>query len=93
MKHGQPVKCSSVLKRMERWESPRMYKTWEKAAPVSDSGLFLGYRTLSNGFTEFLFDEGPAWTGQGYIRVALVSFGLKTNPVYVALDAIEEVTP
>lgn len=45
--------------------------------------VFLGYRTVSDGWTEYDYEDGPEYHPLAYYRVALVCFGPREKPVYV----------
>ena len=47
-------------------------------------GVFLGYRTLSNGI--MLYDN---WVPETYFKAALVCFSPIRNPIYVPTNCLE----
>ena len=81
------VKCDSKLK---RHYISGDNKVW-MSEPFSCEGVFLGYRTLSNGVRDYDNQDGWTYTAKEHIRVAYVCFSDKANPIYVLLDDIEKV--
>lgn len=84
MKHGDRVMISAVLKRISEKRGLEPWAVW-RSYPRSDSGIFLGYRTLANGVFKFTIE---GYENREYIKTALVSLNNKENPVYVPLDYI-----
>ncbi len=68
----------------------RGYKFWDTVEiKVPRYGIFLGYRTLFDGFIERDYDEGDQFTISKHYRVALVCLSERENPVYVPLNSIK----
>ena len=62
---------------------------WKEVPSKPRSGLFLGYRSLQNGITEYE-DGYTVFTQQERIKVALVCPSPKHNPIYVVIDSMRE---
>lgn len=63
---------------------------------VEKEGIFLGYRTLTHGYTTAGCSYGEDYEPPEYhvterIKCAYVSVGKNTNPIHVPLDAIRGV--
>jgi hypothetical protein len=52
-------------------------------------GIFLGTRTLRDGWRDYYPDEGCTFSPTRHYRVALISPGPNENPLYVPLTAIK----
>lgn len=57
--------------------------------PFSGTGIFIGWRTITNGYSCCDYDEGYYWVAEKYIKAALVVFNAKQNPLYIPADCIE----
>jgi len=65
---------------------------WQHDPKVRE-GIYIGYRTVSDGFSEWLgAEEGNGYTQYASYRVALVVFSERENPVYVFPSDIQEAT-
>ncbi|PCJ26743.1 MAG: hypothetical protein COA94_04920 [Rickettsiales bacterium] len=53
------------------------------------NGIFLGWRTISNGVTYCDHEEGCHWEADKYLQAALVAISPTTNPLYIPVDGIE----
>ena len=82
--HGDRV---SITKKYWRaYDSMDGGRYWDTEA-VSATGIFLGYRWLSDGQVHYPGEE-CIYEGHHTFKAALVSLNARTNPVYVPLDAI-----
>lgn len=80
--------------RLRRWGNFGAKQTWEtfgsqaafKSMPVS--GIYIGYRTKSNGHTEFDYDC-HYWVPSEYFEVWLIVETDRTNPIYVLPQDVE----
>jgi hypothetical protein len=99
MKHGDRVtvtatltRRSSHLPRDQKGGRTGWFKEWHRETlhRGARAGLFLGFRTLRNGWNEWGGEgEGVGFTPDGApLKVALVSLASHLNPVYVPLDAV-----
>lgn len=90
---GQRVRFTQVLQRMDvkvgaRARHERHWLSVERAG----EGVLVGYRTQSNGYTEWWGpEEGSEWRQTGTVRCALVATNLYRNPERVPLEALEVV--
>ena len=52
--------------------------------PVTREGIYIGYRTVNDGTSEWIgSEEGCVYTAYQSYRVAVVVLGERENPVYV----------
>jgi len=58
------------------------------AKEFSAKGIFLGHRTITNGYTVFDNYDGPYWVATSHMRVALVCVSPNENPIYVPIEAV-----
>ncbi|MBL4707757.1 MAG: hypothetical protein JKY48_04880 [Flavobacteriales bacterium] len=56
--------------------------------PFEATGIFLGWRTISNGATYCDCEDGCYWVAEKYIKAALVSFNATQNPLYIPAGCI-----
>jgi hypothetical protein len=90
--YGQVVTATKGLRR--KWESRQRghrqcgYKLWVETEKTV-KGIFLGTRTLQNGWRQFEEDEGYIFIRDNTFEAALISPGPRLNPVYVPLNSIE----
>ena len=91
---GTPVRFSAVLERQEidltaaRGGIPHYEQHW-LPIPRDGSGILVGYRTLTNGYTHRWSEDGymlREWKHTSTVRCALVAFSLYRRPVFVPLD-------
>ena len=82
---GEKVK---ITKRFKRVHTKGRRKEYLERDCVTN-GVFLGLRTITNGYTDCSYDEGCYWLAEKHIRAALVATSPRQNPIYVPLDAIE----
>lgn len=88
MKLGEEIEVKSILVRIRTYNDSEPYKyvEWsEYPLEQPKTGIIIGKRTLSNGFTSTEPGEGTLYTPTDYINVALVVFNLRENPVKVLL--------
>jgi len=64
-------------------------KEWKRVKYEVKGCIFLGIRTLSNGFNSWEYDIGYVFEPIESFNAALVCPGPRINPIYVPLDAIE----
>ena len=74
----------------ERYRKTRSgkYGVTQKRIPFGKEGLFIGQRTIKEGWREFDSESGWYFVPKNHIRVALVVYSENENPVYVPLDAV-----
>lgn len=90
---GDKVHCTTKLKRSINSNINNFtFKFFWEEVSFHDhklhTGIFLGYRTLNNGIQN---SEGK-YTPQKYIKVALVCFSPKQNPIYVPAYQVEKIS-
>jgi hypothetical protein len=90
MKYGDRVEYNQVLKRIYRYEQKDRYSTRIKEWKIVEistnkTGMFLGYRWLSDGVTDWDSEVGYIYTPKKYFKAMLVSPSEKENPVYVPM--------
>ncbi|OGC76243.1 hypothetical protein A2619_02195 [candidate division WWE3 bacterium RIFOXYD1_FULL_39_9] len=94
-KLGDKVIVKSTLQRMwQRREAKpgkplKKYKSWEEKPIEERIGLFIGYRTLSNGFIEWEDEVGNIFFPKEYFKAALVVFSEREKPVLVNYSNLE----
>lgn len=68
---------------MEGWQRASERTFWHPAPRIRE-GIYIGYRTVSDGNTEWLGnEEGNGYYGLVYYRVAVVVLGEREKPVFV----------
>lgn len=98
---GCIVRCSKILKRRTTYKefpskieglrnTRRRWKYWDEVQGSVKEGIFLGYRTLHNGTSEWESEVGYIFDSHESFKAALVCPSDKKNPVYVPLHAIEK---
>jgi len=73
------------------------YKFWKadilpinnKTGKSARRGIFLGYRTLRNGFLDRDYQEGTTFDTHESFKVALVCLSEHENPIYVPLENVK----
>lgn len=80
-------KCENRVVHTTGFTRGEEWKVWATRGYAKE-GVFLGYRTLSNGIRYYEADEGYYFGPEERIKAALVYPGPHLNPVYVPLDAI-----
>ncbi len=89
LKLGCPVSVTRKLIRRSKTVDRKRYKYWKHFEFIkSRSGIFLGNRTLSNGFVDYDSDDGYTFDGKEYIKVALICLSERECPIYVPIDNI-----
>lgn len=102
IKFGAKVSCKQKLiryqERAKDGNFPNRYlKGWRRGKCINSikqkqfNGLFIGYRTVQEGYTEINGEYGPFFVPVNYKKVALVVKDENTNPVYVHLEDIQEI--
>lgn len=93
MRLGDRVRASAILQRRSKYDGTGWGKDrfWKSKPMAPRNGVFIGWRTLSNGHTNYNIDEPADYTPKEYFRTALVVFSERENPVYVPLDALEAI--
>jgi len=87
IKLGTKVSVTAKYSRVYEENSRKTYK--EKQ--FFSQGIFIGYRTLSNGYVHYEYDEGAYWVPQEHFQVGLFVHDLNINPIYIPLTAIKEI--
>ncbi len=90
MKFGDWITFDVTLKRAQENKGDGVYKFWQKIEGGVTPGIFLGYRTLANGYRNYYSEGGFSFTPKAYLRAALVAFSERHNPVLVPLEHIDE---
>ena len=90
MKFGDWITFDAMLKRVKKKREGEVYKSWEQEESGVTPGIFLGYRTLANGYRGYDSEDGVYFIPKEYFRAALVAFSSRHNPVLVPLDRIDE---
>lgn len=90
MKFGDWITFDATLKRVRKRREDGVYKSWEQEESGVTPGIFLGYRTLTNGYRDSYADGGFRFIPKEHFRAALVAFSERYNPVLVPLDHIDE---
>ena len=94
MKTGDRIIVSCKLVRRETYvkEGTTRYKKWVLKTFHPKDGIFLGYRTISNGRTYYEQEAGYIYTPEFYHKVALVALmDGRVNPFYAELDCVRSV--
>jgi hypothetical protein len=94
-KFGETVIVCETLQRVSRREDrvgkhgrpwrPRV-KRWLRV-PTSFRGIYIGYRYLSDGTTEFIDEAGWAYTPEDRYKAYLVVKDEKSKPVFCPVDS------
>jgi len=62
----------------------RRFKEWEIIkSKAPQNGIVIGYRNLSNGFTDYEAEVGTMFTPTETFRAILVVFSMYRNPIFV----------
>lgn len=84
IKFGEKIKINHKLRRKEEYESyGKNTKTWKETPMDEIEVMVIGRRTLSNGFSELLGDDGIFYTPKEYFKALLVVKDMNTNPFYI----------
>jgi hypothetical protein len=69
---------------------PAYWRVWKPTKLKDDPrfGIFIGTRTLQNGYVDYDYDAGNIFVPKEYVTVALVCCGPRSNPIYVPLEAL-----
>lgn len=93
MEFGDRVFVSAKLTRFQdfrRGFDAISKREWQRLKFLNPrKALYVGYRTLANGYMEDVhgYEE---WIPKKYIRVALVIFNERENPVYAFFEDVEK---
>lgn len=87
MKYGDTIVVNEKYVRRSRWErdklgNSRLRKEW-LLVPYRVDGIYLGTRTLQNGWSDYDDECGSMWAPIEHFRVSLVSPSKNKNPIYV----------
>lgn len=86
---GSRVKSNfKLVRKTEKAPDYGDLKTWAPT-PCEVSGIFLGYRTLSNGTRFYDCEEGYSFQHRGTVKAAVICPGPNRNSVYVPADSVE----
>jgi hypothetical protein len=90
LKFGDVVIITHKLKRTDEQRCSDWWKVWVvRKFKVPKTGILIGLRTLANGITYYEEDSGRLFVPKEYVRAALVALSIRTKPVLVLLDAVE----
>lgn len=89
-KFGEQIVFDTKLERIygKNPYDSKINKFWKYIHMQPTNGIFLGWRTLSNGYVVRYYDEGPDYDPKEYIKVALVAYSPKRKPIYVPLEGV-----
>jgi len=76
-----------ITKKYRRHKKEGLIKEYLPENFKSD-GIFLGLRTITNGYSECWGNEPCYWMATESFRVGLVIINERENPVYVPIDSI-----
>ncbi len=101
MKTGDKITVQSRLRRCQGSRQygkntpyNRRYKSWQAVDLLPCEVLFLGYRTLSNGWTDWESECGYIYEHDKYIKAALViRLDGRSNPFYVSREGLTNEKP
>ena len=85
---GSKVKVTAVYRRAGTTRERKNRKYWRVNPIAPREGLYIGYRTLYNGYVEY-DDYGGTFHPQEHYKAALVVFNEREKPVLVPLAHIE----
>lgn len=91
LQFGARVEFWAVYCRRRRYDGIRHVKFWERRKWKTQTGIFLGTRTLYDGtlsYEEYDYSTNTIFEPTHHFQVALVCPCSRMNPVYVPLDAI-----
>lgn len=93
---GQPVLFTAFLKRKteyrdgyptSKYRTRDTWKIWDRVPMQEGSqveGIIIGTRTLVNGIRDYIgYEEGYQFIPKERVKVFLVAFDMRQNPVYV----------
>jgi len=87
LKLGCPVSVTRKLIRRSKTVDRRHHRHWKIVElNTPSSGIFLGYRTIFNGYISYDMEDGNSFVQTEKIKVALVCLSERENPIYVPLD-------
>ena len=88
MELGQKVTFDRKLIRKTNRGEGRRYKFWAEAPTKHSSGIFLGFRSLKNGHTDWE-EYGWLFSETETIQAALVCCSVRENPIYVPAETLK----
>lgn len=96
IKFGDWIIVDSKLRRCCKYREQKIcgftrkerYKFWKSIKIKEKKVVFLGTRTLMNGFTNYDFDYGYYFEHEEAIKAALVCENSRNNPFYVLYENI-----
>lgn len=88
---GSTVTTTAMYLRRQKREGYGTQKFWEAAPTAPRTGIFIGWRTISDGRRVWEgSEEGFSYSPSSYLRAALVVFTPRTKPVLVPVDQIRK---
>lgn len=92
-KFGEKVICTAkFIRHRQKIDINRDKKYWKKEHFTARTGIYLGLRTLSDGFAVHTEDDWyfeATFEATRIFPVALVALSKRENPIYVPLDCID----
>lgn len=91
-KLGDRVIVGAIYRRKKQHgerASSRAYKSWQANPIAPCKALFIGWRTLANGYSTYDSDDVTIFTAEHHFKAALVVFDERTKPVLVPFSTIE----
>jgi len=89
MKYGDRVDIVRKLVRHQKYLGPNARdKFWKEAEYFAKNCIFLGYRTVADGFRGYDPEEGYNFFPKKHFRVALISPGERLSPIYCPISAV-----
>jgi hypothetical protein len=89
MKLGDDLTITQVYRRRTRYDRSKhgnydlRMKVWEACEIKPRQAIFLGYRTLRNGSSQWEDEVGYVFDQEDHFVAMLVCFSTRENPVYV----------
>lgn len=80
---GVSIVSANRLKRVKTSEGNGGYIAEWKQIPTYTSGIYIGYRTLSEGKVWWHYDEGYEYEATKFFEAWLIVVDDRTNPIYV----------
>lgn len=91
MNLGDALTITQVYRRCTRYEQSERFRrnlrmrVWEVRDIKPRNAIFLGYRTLRNGSSEWEDEAGYIFEPEAHFRAMLVCFSPHENPVYTPI--------
>jgi hypothetical protein len=90
LKFGDTIVFDIKLKRISNYTSPNAKKKfWEHIKIKPTTGIFLGWRLLSEGIVIIHYEDGPEYIPKNYMKVALIAYDPKKKSEYVPIHGIK----